>query len=95
MFLANGLRTFPIKVNPVFSNSSKILPKNPPDCTILCNWVFDNFILADEPFSESLRSFETCTLVHNSWSGKLFSLLESQSTIPNFNLLSCQLDSFV
>ena len=23
-----------------------------------CNWVFDNFILADEPFAKALRSFE-------------------------------------
>ena len=43
--LPNGLSTFPIKGNPFFSNSQKILPKNPPDCTILRNWVFDNFIL--------------------------------------------------
>ena len=35
--LANGLSTFPIKGNPVFSNSPKSLPKNPPDCPILCN----------------------------------------------------------
>ena len=29
--LANGLSTFPIKGNPVFSNTCKSLPKNPPD----------------------------------------------------------------
>ena len=45
--LANGLSTFPIKGNPVFSNGPKNLPKNPPDCPILCNWVFDHFIWAD------------------------------------------------
>ena len=33
--LANGLSTFPIKGNPVFSDDSKSLPKNPPDCPIL------------------------------------------------------------
>ena len=33
-FLANGLSTFPIKRNPVFSNCPKCLPKNPPDCLI-------------------------------------------------------------
>ena len=43
-FLTNGLSTFPDKVNPGFSNGPKSLPKNP-DCTILCNWVFDNFII--------------------------------------------------
>ena len=37
-FLANGLSTFPIKDNPVFSNGPKSLPKkNHPDCFILCN----------------------------------------------------------
>ena len=43
--LVNGLSTFPIKDNPVFSNCPKSLPKNPPDCPILCNWSFDIFIL--------------------------------------------------
>ena len=35
--LANGLRTFPINGNLVFTNDTKNLLKNPPDCTILCN----------------------------------------------------------
>ena len=46
-FLANGLSTFFIKDNPVFSNGPKSLLKNPPDCPILDNWVFDSFILDD------------------------------------------------
>ena len=33
----NGLSTFPIKGNPVFSNGHDSLPKNPPDCLTLCN----------------------------------------------------------
>ena len=69
--LANGLSTFSIKDNSGFSNGPKSLPKNPPDCPILCNWVFmqfDNFILADEPFVKALRSLQTCVLVNkNSW----------------------------
>ena len=36
MLLANGLSTFFIKGNPVYSNGSKCLPKNPPDCPIEC-----------------------------------------------------------
>ena len=44
--LAYGLSTSPIKGNPFFRNVPKILPKNTPDWTILCNWVFDNFVLA-------------------------------------------------
>ena len=35
MLLVNGLSTFPIKGNPVFSNGPKSLPRNPPDCPIL------------------------------------------------------------
>ena len=35
--LANGLRTFPIKGNPVFCNGAKSLPKNSSDYPILCN----------------------------------------------------------
>ena len=42
LFSANGLSTFPIKDNPVFINGPKILPKDPPDCITLSNWVFDN-----------------------------------------------------
>ena len=57
--LANGLRTFPIKGNAVFSNGSKCLPKNLLDCPIWCNWVFDNFILAEELLVKALRGFET------------------------------------
>ena len=61
--LGNGLSTFPIKGNLVFSNGPKSLLNNPPDCTVLCNCVFDNFILAGEPLAKALRSFKTCLLV--------------------------------
>ena len=37
IFLANGLITFFINGNPVFSNGPKSLPKNPPDRMILDN----------------------------------------------------------
>ena len=45
--LANGLSTFPIKGNLAFDNDPKSLPNNPLDCTILHNWVFESFILAE------------------------------------------------
>ena len=57
--LANGLSIFYIKDKPVFSNRPKSLPRSPPDCPILCNWAFDDFILAEELFAKALRSFET------------------------------------
>ena len=76
MPLVNGLRTFPIKGNPVFSNCPKSLTKNLPNYPILCNWLFDSFILAEELFAKALRSFQTCVLVNNKLCEKLFSSLE-------------------
>ena len=43
----------------------------PTNCTILVNWVFENFILAYEPFAKVLRSLETSVSVNNSLCGKL------------------------
>ena len=96
----------PNQGNPVSSNGPKSLPKNRPDYPILYNCVFDNFILAVELFSKALQSFATCLLFNNNLCGKLFSLLESTTTfdeifkvtsapffIPDFNLLSCELDN--
>ena len=94
--LANGLSTFSIKGNPVFSNGPERLSKNPPDCPALCNWVFDNFIIAEE-----------CVLVDNDLCAKLFSSLELPTTfeeifkvtlapffIPDFNLDKLQIRQF-
>ena len=71
------MSTFPIKGNPVFRNGPKSLPKNPPDYTILCNWVFESFILAKELFAKALWSFEICALVNNNLWKKFYSSLES------------------
>ena len=71
-----SLSAFPMKGNPVFNDSPKILPKGPPDCPNLCSWVFEKFILADKPFANVLRIFKTCVLVKNSLCGKLVSSLE-------------------
>ena len=41
----NGIKsTFPIKGNTGFSRAPKSLPKDPPDCPILCSYVFHKFI---------------------------------------------------
>ena len=72
---------------------------------ILDNWVFDNFILADELFAKVLRIFETCALVSNNWWGKSTSLSpiifdDNINTTPasffiaDLNLLSCEFDNF-
>ena len=57
--LANGLGTFFLKGKSVFSNGPRGLPRIPPDCTILGNWVFDNSILVEKPFEKALGSFKT------------------------------------
>ena len=75
MVLANGATTFPIKDNLAFSNGPKILPRNPADFTILWNWVFESFTLADDPFAKALRAFKTCVLFNNNLCGILFSSL--------------------
>ena len=105
--MASGLNIFFIKGKAVFSNAPKILLKNLPDCTILCNWVFNNFVLAEELFAKVLQSLENCALVNNNLCEKLFSPLESLPAfdeilqnyfgtifIPDFNLLSCKLHNF-
>ena len=96
--LANGLSTDSIKDNPVFINDPKSLPRNPRHCPVLCNWVFDNFILADELFAKVLWSFETCVLVNNNSCGKLtttfdeiFKVTSVLFFIPDFDLLSYDL----
>ena len=76
LLLANDFSTFLIKDYPVFSNGPESLPRNPPECLILCNWVFDNIILAEELLAKALRSFETCALARNNFCGKIFSSLD-------------------
>ena len=78
--LANGLSTFFIKGKPDFSNNPESLPKYSPDFPILCNRVFDNFILADKPFAEALRNLEICVLVNDNSCERLVSSLESPTT---------------
>ena len=79
----------------------------PPHFRVLDNRVFENFILADEPFAKALRIFETCVLVNNNLCKKLVSSLELQIkfderfeftsapfSIADFNLLIRELDNF-
>ena len=41
-------------------NTSSGTNRNFPNCTILNNYVFENFILAYETFAKALQIFETC-----------------------------------
>ena len=54
---ANGLITLFIDGNPDFNKRPNNLPKNPPDCILFDNWVFENLISADELFAKDLRIF--------------------------------------
>ena len=56
-----------MKINKLFKPDviPDISVKNSPDCIILGNWVFENFILADEPFAKASWIFETCLSVNN------------------------------
>ena len=56
------------------------VPRNPPNYTVLDNWVFNNFILSDELFAKVLQSPETCLSLSNNLCGKLVSSLESPVT---------------
>ena len=61
--LANGFITFFFNGSLVFSNGPISLPRNPPDCIILDDWVFDSIISVDELFAKALRRSATCLLV--------------------------------
>ena len=65
--LANVLSRLLIKGSSSFNNNHQVLPKNYPDCPNLCNRFFDYFILAEELFAKSLRSFENCALFNNNF----------------------------
>ena len=88
--------------------SSKIesSPRDPkedsPNCIILDKYVFDNLILALEPFLKALQSPKTFVSVNYNLYGNLVSSLQPPTTfdrrfkvtwvpifIPDFNLLSC------
>ena len=103
--LANSFNKF---FNPFFSDGLKSLPKNPPDCPILRNWVFDDFILAEELFVKAFRNLKTFVLVNNNLCRKFSSSLESPTIsdetfkitsipffIPDSNLLIFKLDNFM
>ena len=101
--LANGLITFFINGNPVFSNVPRSLPRNPPNCTMYC--VFDDLISVDDLLAKAFQRFLTCILVNNNLWGKLVSpspsiFNDNLKTSPvlffmaDFNLLSWEFDSF-
>ena len=75
--LANGVITFFIKGNHVFSNWPSNLPRNYPDCIIFDNCVFENLLSADELLANALWILGTCLSVSNNSCGKLASSLGS------------------
>ena len=51
--------------NPTFNIGPISLPRNVPDCTVLENSAFNNFLLPDEIFPKALQSLEICLSVSN------------------------------
>ena len=66
--------TFYINGNRGNRHGPSNLPKNPPYCIILDNWVFDNLVSVDKWFAKELRRLATCLLVNKNLCGKLVSL---------------------
>ena len=56
ILLANVLITFFINNNPVYNNGPRSLPRNPPDCIILDNWVSDSIISVDNLLAKALKT---------------------------------------
>ena len=69
--LANGVITFFIKGDPVFTKGPSNLPKNHPHYIIFVSWIFENLISADELLAKALQILETCLSVNNNSCGKL------------------------
>ena len=77
---ANGLIIFFINYRPVLNNGPKGLPRNPPDCIVLDNWVFESLISVDELFAKGLlQRFATYPSVNNNSCEKL--ILSSELAI--------------
>ena len=104
--LASVSGTFFIKGKAVFSTASRSLPIYTSVCPILRDWVFDNFILADELFENALHILETYVWVTNDLWEKLvpslklpvtfderFKVISVPFFILDFDLLSCELDN--
>ena len=98
--------SFPTR-NIAYGIATNNSPGTPLDCIILHKRVFENFILADEPFVKALQIFEICVSVNNNFCGKLVSSLEFPNKyygrfksyfisffIAYFNLLSWELGNF-
>ena len=90
------------------ANILSVSSVNLPDYIILDSWLFENSILLDQPFAKPLQSFEIFVLVNNNLWVKLVSSLELLTVfderfefisvlflIPDFSLLSCELDNFI
>ena len=80
LFFKNIFNLLPINLgidsNPLISGPVDSYRANHPDCIILDNCVYEDFILADEPFTKALRISQTCVIVNNNLHEKLVSSLE-------------------
>ena len=105
-FLAHWFNYIFINGNPVFNIGTRNLPRNPPRCIILDNWVCGSLILSGELFAKTLWRFETYLLV-NQFRRKISFIIRVTNQfddnlvttsvsffIADFNLLSREFDSF-
>ena len=69
--LANSLITFFFNGSHVFNNGPRSIPRNPPDCIILDNLLFESLVSVDKLFVKALQRFATCVLVNNNSYRKL------------------------
>ena len=69
--MSNAFIRFFINGSHGFNNGPIHLPRNPSDCNILDNWVFETLISNDELFAKASRRFSACLLVNDNSCGKL------------------------
>ena len=89
--LANGSVTVFINGNPVSNNGSGSLPRNPPDCNILDNYVFDLQLVywLVILYVEFIASSELPVIFNDN-----LKITSVSFFIAAFYLLSCKFDSF-
>ena len=64
--------------------------RNFPNCIIFDNWVFENFILVNEPFSKALLVLKTCALINKNLWGKLVSsIIHQPQLMKGLKLSEC------
>ena len=79
-------------------NTSIETNRNYPNWKILENWIFEDIILADEPFAKAWQIFENCVWVNNNlshhWNLQSNLMKQLHFFVADFDLLGYQWDNF-